>query len=102
MLLSVAIVPSLGRRGRAVQVDPMRPRLKAPKSKLLRLKHEKVLSSYGFEFNLRRCAGGRTSRMQRWKGLAYNARLFNTPMLMKHPPIDFHNARHVIRCNLIQ
>jgi hypothetical protein len=32
----------------------MKPTLKAPKSKLLKLENEKVLSNYAFEFNLRR------------------------------------------------
>jgi hypothetical protein len=32
----------------------MKPTLKAPKSKLLNLEHEKVLSKCGFKFNLRR------------------------------------------------
>ncbi len=40
--------------GTAVQVGPMKPTLKAPKSKLLKLENEKVLSNYAFEFNLRR------------------------------------------------
>ena len=41
-------------RGRAVQVDPMKPTLKAPGSKRLKLEHEKLLSNVGFNFNLRR------------------------------------------------
>jgi hypothetical protein len=37
-----------------VQVDPIKPTLKASKSKFLKLEHEKVLSDYAFNFNLRR------------------------------------------------
>jgi len=32
----------------------MRPRLKAPESKLLKLEHEKTLSNFAFKFKLRR------------------------------------------------
>ena len=38
--------------GEAVQVDPMKPTLKAPTSKRLKLVHEKVLSDCAFKFNL--------------------------------------------------
>ena len=40
-------------RGTAVQLDPVKLTLKAPKYKLLKLEHEIVLSSYAFKFNLR-------------------------------------------------
>jgi hypothetical protein len=40
--------------GRAVQVHPMRPTLKAPGSKRLKLKYGEPLSNYAFNFNLRR------------------------------------------------
>jgi hypothetical protein len=33
----------------------MKPTLKAPGSKLLKLEHEKLLSNFDFNFNLRRC-----------------------------------------------
>ena len=39
---------------KAVQVDPIKPTLKAPGTKRLKLKHDKVLSSFAFKFNLRR------------------------------------------------
>jgi len=42
-------------RGKAVQVDPIKPTLKAPGSHLLTLKYDKLLSCFGFKFNLRRC-----------------------------------------------
>ena len=42
------------RRGRAVQVDPIKPTLKAPKFQLLELEHEEVLSNCGFKVKLRR------------------------------------------------
>jgi hypothetical protein len=37
-----------------VQVDPIKPTLKAPGSKRLKLEREKMLSYYAFKFNLRR------------------------------------------------
>ena len=40
-------------QGRPVQVDPMNPMLKAPVSKNLKLKYDKLLSNFGFIFNLR-------------------------------------------------
>jgi hypothetical protein len=39
---------------RAVQVDPIKPTLKAPGTKRLKLKHDKLLSSFAVNFNLRR------------------------------------------------
>ena len=41
-------------QGVAVQVDPMKPTLKPPGSKRLKLEHEKQLSNFAFTFNLRR------------------------------------------------
>jgi len=40
--------------GRAVQVDPVKPTLKAPGTNLLTLKCDEPLSSFAFKFNLRR------------------------------------------------
>jgi len=37
-----------------VQVDPIKPKLKAPGTKLLKLEHDNLLSSFAFELNLRR------------------------------------------------
>jgi len=37
-----------------VQVDPIKPTLKAPGTMRLKLKHVKLLSSFAFNFNLRR------------------------------------------------
>jgi len=37
-----------------VQVDPMKPMLKAPGTKRLKLYYDKPLSSVAFKFNLRR------------------------------------------------
>jgi hypothetical protein len=36
------------------QVDPIKPTLKAPVSKSLKLKHDELLSNFAFKFNLRR------------------------------------------------
>ena len=43
-----------GARGRAVQVDPMKPMLKPPGTKHLKLKRDVLLSTSAFTFNLRR------------------------------------------------
>jgi len=43
-----------GPHGRAVQVDPFRPTLKAPRTKRLTQKYDGLLSSFAFNFNLRR------------------------------------------------
>jgi hypothetical protein len=37
-----------------VQVDPMKPILTAPRTKHLKLEHVTLLSSFAFNFNLRR------------------------------------------------
>ena len=41
-------------RGRAVQVDPVKPVLKGPGAKRLKLKSDKQLSTFAFKSNLRR------------------------------------------------
>jgi hypothetical protein len=41
-------------KGRAVQVDPMKPKLKAPGSKRSKLIHDGPLLNFAFKFNLRR------------------------------------------------
>jgi len=41
-------------QGRAAQVDPIKPTLKAPGTKRLTLKCDDPLSSFGFNVNLRR------------------------------------------------
>ena len=38
----------------AVQVDPIRPTLKAPGTKRLKLKYDEPVSNFAFKFNLRR------------------------------------------------
>ena len=40
--------------GRAVQVEPMKPKLKAPGTNRLKLNSDTLLSSFAFNFNLRR------------------------------------------------
>jgi hypothetical protein len=40
-------------QGEAVQVDPMKRTLKAPVTKILKLRYDKLLSSVAFNFNLR-------------------------------------------------
>ena len=41
-------------RGRAVQVDPIKPMLRAPGTERLKLKQSVLLSRFAFKFNLRR------------------------------------------------
>jgi len=45
------------RRGKAVQVEPMKPVLNAPGTKRSKLKCEELLSGLAFKFNLRHCVG---------------------------------------------
>ena len=47
--------PTVSVRGRAVQVDPMKPMLKPPGIKHLKLNCDILLSTFAFKFNLRRC-----------------------------------------------
>jgi len=52
--------------GRVVQVVTFKPVLKAPRTKRLKLKYDKLLSSFAFNFNLRlynMVAWGRTSTL---------------------------------------
>ena len=44
--------------GEAVQVEPMKSRLKAPGPKRLKLRYDNLLSSFAFKFNLRRYTWG--------------------------------------------
>ena len=37
-----------------MQVDPIKPTLKPPRTKRLKLQHDEPLSSFAFNFNLRR------------------------------------------------
>ena len=45
-------------RGRGVQVDRIKPVLKAPESMLSKRRCDGSLSNVGFNFNLRRCGAG--------------------------------------------
>jgi hypothetical protein len=46
--------PAVDPRGIAVQVDPIKPTLKAPGTLRLNLKSDELLSNVAFNFNLRR------------------------------------------------
>jgi len=48
--------------GKAVQVDPIKPTLKPPGTKRLKQKYDKLLSTFAFNFKLRRY----TSVINRW------------------------------------
>jgi hypothetical protein len=54
-----------GRLGEAVQIKPMKSKLKAPRTKHLQLKYDNLLSNFAFEFNLRRYSWGRLKRSLR-------------------------------------
>jgi hypothetical protein len=56
--------PRHGPHGWAVQVAPIKPNLKPPGIKRLKVHHDEVLSNFGFKFNLRRYTmGGRGGHM---------------------------------------
>jgi hypothetical protein len=50
--------PVRGHHGKPVQVDPIKPRLKAPGIKRLKLKCDNLRLNYAFKFNLRRYTMG--------------------------------------------
>jgi len=52
-------------RGRAVQVDPIKPTTKAPASKSLNLKYDKLLSNVAFKYSLRHYSVGLRWRLRR-------------------------------------
>jgi len=45
-------------QGRAVQVDPIKPKLKAPRMKRLKLQYDILLSNFAFKINLRHYSKG--------------------------------------------
>jgi hypothetical protein len=49
-----AQVQCAGHHGKTVQLDPVRPTLKAPVTEHLTLESDKLLSNFGFKINLRR------------------------------------------------
>jgi len=51
--IGVAVVKESS-QGKAVQVDPVKSTLKPPGTTRLKLKYDKLLSSFSFKFNLRR------------------------------------------------
>ena len=55
--------------GRAVQVDPIKLTLRPPGTGRLTLKYDKLLSSFAFNFNLRRFNPAQPPRRERRYGL---------------------------------
>jgi hypothetical protein len=51
-----------GATGRAVQVDPIKPTLKAPDTKRLELIYDETVSNFAFKFNLRYCTPAAAAR----------------------------------------
>jgi hypothetical protein len=73
--------PDRPQEGRLVQVDPIKPTLKAPGTKLLELQYDERLSSFAFNLNLRHYKKGAadTDMHSRhyWAG-AYTRPLFSS------------------------
>jgi hypothetical protein len=70
-----------------VQVDPIKPTLKVPETKQLKLKHIKLLSNVAFKFNLRRYNEAR-ERLSAAKAAVANAevgpgRSYSPPHVMR-------------------
>jgi len=66
-----------------VQADPIKPTLKAPATKRLKVKHDQLLSSFAFNFILRRYiavqhAAG-TLSLDRWA--SFKAGAYNRPLI---------------------
>ena len=45
-----------------MQVDPIKPALKAPGTKRLKLQYDTPLSNFAFKFNLRRYSSGKSDK----------------------------------------
>ena len=56
-----------GDPGRAVQADPIKPTLKAPGAKRLKLKYDEPLSNVAFTFNMRRYTRGWRRHTGMWR-----------------------------------
>jgi len=56
-----------GSPGRAVQVDPRKPTLKAPGTSRLKLKYYELLSSFDLNFNLRRYTEAAAAASDEWE-----------------------------------
>jgi len=52
--------------GRAVQVDPIKPKVKAPGTERLKPNYDEPLSNFAFNFNLRRYS--MASKEPHWQG----------------------------------
>jgi hypothetical protein len=66
-LLGVGVTDVLCDLGRAVQVDPIKPKMKPPETKRLKLKHNDLLSSFAFNFNWHRCIWGAGAGRSCWR-----------------------------------
>ena len=56
---AVLVIEEVDAQGRVVQVDPIKPKLKAPEHKRLKLECDILLSTAAFKFKLRRYSKGR-------------------------------------------
>ena len=64
-----------------MQVDPMKPTLKAPGSERLKLKCDEPLSNFAFKFNLRRYIEGGRSFLAMFDSDAPKAGAYTRPHL---------------------
>jgi len=92
--------------GRAVQVDPMKPSLKSVGTKRLELKYYKLLSSFAFNFNLRRYTlerarpnRARESRARRVRTASVGRCKLNDPMKPKVKPPE--TKRLKLKCDIL-
>jgi hypothetical protein len=58
-------------RGKAAQVDPIKPQLKLPGTKRLKLKYDEAISKLAFKFKLRRYIEERMHQLQDKKRLVF-------------------------------
>ena len=84
--------------GRAVQVDPIKPTLKAPGTKRLKVTHDKLLSSFAFNFNLRRYTPATTTSSTPPASLSWTARGRPLHSYSVFPPANFSFLTWVLSC----
>ena len=78
--------------GRAVQVDPIKPKLKAPGTKRLKLKRDEPLSNFAFKINLRRYTMDVTAGLAARSGLELSDRILPIAVVHLVPPPDGYEA----------
>jgi len=64
-----------------VQVDPIKPTLKPPGTKRLKLKCDELLTNFAFKFNLRRFTEAAAARMVRRCWLTLSKPVLRAPLV---------------------